>query len=353
MTKTNKLHDEESLEYLAAYWLVKLGSADCKAEDRVAFERWKRKSPEHEGAFNKVREGNSLMDSLLDHELITELVEEARIETNPKFFKSWPVYAGAVAATICFMFLGILGSQFSQPETPQLLTSNPKAMVYKTAVGERSTVPLSDGSVVTLNTNSMIEVEFDETGRSINLLQGQGFFDVAKDIDRPFIVRAGDKRVIALGTAFDVRIHRPDLIEVTLVEGLIDVDFVDGEEGKVAEKAPTLRDKTVISMKAGERLIADEIESSHISQTDTKAETIWLDGKVIFQDQELSEVILEMNRYSTQKLILDSRSSPHALRVSGVFNTGRVSTFVEALKLMHPVTVEADQSNNLLLRLSQ
>ena len=353
MTKTYKLQNQDNLEDLAAYWLVKLDSVDCKAEDRVAFERWKRENPEHEVVFNKIREGNSLMDSLLDHELIAELVEEARIETKPKFFTSWPVYAGAVAATICFMFLGFLSSQFSQTETPQLLVSNPEIMVYETAIGERSTVPLSDGSVVTLNTNSKIEVEFDEAGRSIKLLQGQGFFDVAKDTERPFIVSAGDKRVIALGTAFDVRMHRPDLIEVTLVEGLIEVDFVDDNNGKIAQKAQTVTENTVISMKAGERLMADELESSHISQTDTKAETIWLDGKVIFQDQALSEVVLEMNRYSTQKLILDSGSRPHALKVSGVFNTGRVSTFVEALTLMHPVTVKADRRNNLVLSLNQ
>ena len=352
MTKTYKLRDKESLEDLAAYWLVKLDSVDCKPEDRVAFERWKRESPEHEVAFNKIREGNSLMDSLLDHELITELVEEARFETKSKFFTSWPIYAATVAAMVCFMFLGFFSWKFSQPETFQLLASNPETMVYETAIGERSTVPLSDGSVVTLNTNSKIEVDFDEDGRSIKLLKGQGFFDVAKDIERPFIVSAGDKRVIALGTAFDVRMHRPDLIEVTLVEGLIDVDFVNNDEAKIIETTQSVTEKKVISMKAGERLLADELESSHIAQTDTKAETIWLDGKVIFQDQELSEVVLEMNRYSTQKLILDSRSRPHALKVSGVFNTGRVSTFVEALTLMHPVYVEADQSNNLVLSLN-
>src|SRR3546814_11809300 len=75
---------------------------------------------------------------------------------------------------------------------------------HATATGEILRVPLRDGSAVTLNSNSEIDVDFDEGIRHVRLLRGEALFDVAKDSSRPFVVEADSPRVTAVGTSFTV-----------------------------------------------------------------------------------------------------------------------------------------------------
>src|SRR5690606_15701139 len=93
---------------------------------------------------------------------------------------------------------------------------------YSTGIGQRSTVTLQDGSIVELNAQTRIKVAFGAERRSVQLLDGQAIFRVAKDASRPFVVHAGDREIIALGTAFDVRLD-PSAMRVTLLEGKVAV----------------------------------------------------------------------------------------------------------------------------------
>jgi len=77
---------------------------------------------------------------------------------------------------------------------------------YATRIGERSTIRLADGSVVTLDTASRVSLDLTTANREVHLLGGQANFEVAKDKARPFVVYAGDRRITAVGTAFDVRL---------------------------------------------------------------------------------------------------------------------------------------------------
>ncbi|HWW27639.1 MAG TPA: FecR domain-containing protein, partial [Caulobacter sp.] len=76
---------------------------------------------------------------------------------------------------------------------------------FSTGVGEVRRVPLEDGSAVAINTASAVEVAFQRTQRTIRLKDGEAWFQVAKDVQRPFVVEAGAVRVRAVGTAFSVR----------------------------------------------------------------------------------------------------------------------------------------------------
>ena len=76
---------------------------------------------------------------------------------------------------------------------------------YHTAIGGLLDVPLPDGSVITLSSDSRILVTLSRSERRIDLQQGEAFFKVAKDSSRPFVVSAGDRRAIAVGTRYDVR----------------------------------------------------------------------------------------------------------------------------------------------------
>src|SRR5690606_6030511 len=75
---------------------------------------------------------------------------------------------------------------------------------YITYVGEQRLVQLEDGSQVRLNTNTRIQVSYSRQTRRIDLLQGEAYFDVSKDPQRPFEVIANHSIVRALGTEFNV-----------------------------------------------------------------------------------------------------------------------------------------------------
>ncbi len=94
---------------------------------------------------------------------------------------------------------------------------------YATRIGERSTIRLADGSVVTLDTASRVSLDLTTANREVHLLGGQANFEVAKDKARPFVVYAGDRRITAVGTAFDVRLDQREVC-VTLVDGKVSVD---------------------------------------------------------------------------------------------------------------------------------
>src|SRR5690606_5015875 len=94
----------------------------------------------------------------------------------------------------------------ADPGPPPVREAAPAAKRYATKVGERLNVRLEDGSIVALNTATVLEVAYSPGRRDVRLVRGQALFEVARNHDRPFIVTAGDRRVTALGTAFDVRV---------------------------------------------------------------------------------------------------------------------------------------------------
>lgn len=181
--------------------------------------------------------------------------------------------------------------------------------VFATTVGEQRLVQLADGSSVRLDTNSRIRVRFEGDQRRIQLETGQALFTVARDADRPFVVEAGEARVTAIGTVFDVRRETAGT-SVTLVSGIVEV----------------AAGKDVRRMTAGQQARATSA-GTEAAAVDVDAVTSWTEGRIVFRDVPLSQAVDEVNRYLTAKVELDSPS--HAGEpVNGVFKTGDRDAFV-------------------------
>jgi transmembrane sensor len=123
---------------------------------------------------------------------------------------------------------------------------------YRTAIGESQSVLLSDGTRLSLNTDTRVRVAFSAGQRLVNVTAGEAVFDVAKDASRPFVVRAAGSEVVALGTVFSVRLlpqGQGESLAVVLVEGRVEVRPA-ASEGGVDGVAPERR----LEMKAGERV---------------------------------------------------------------------------------------------------
>lgn len=359
MTRRSFKNFEGDIDAIAAYWVVRLNADDCTPEDRYAFDAWRREDPAHKAAFEKIKRGNDYLDRFMEAPEFQERIELARHRTRPPVLRRHSTrWIGAAAACLLIVVASIvftpwLGGGARNGGSAVMAEA---AEVYETRIGERSTVTLSDGTTATINTNSRIEVSYTDELREITLKRGQGFFDVAKDIDRPFVVVAGKKRVMALGTVFDVRFDDENEVQVTLVEGRVQVDdssaLLDGAARATSSNGDmkSAASSTSIELSPGERLIARANKAPEIVETDGVEETSWRRGQLVFRQRALSDVVAEMNRYNAQKLVLDADERVLALEVSGVFNTGGpASAFIDALEAMHPLEARRTGRDELTL----
>ncbi len=303
----------------AEAWHARLGAADVSRREREAFERW-HAQPGHAEAYAATGRLLDGVDALAGGDPRMEaLMQEARRRpaTLPTHSRRW----GAWAVAACVVAALAMGLRYG----PALM-AGPEPLAHATA-GEGRTLVLEDGSRVQLDVGSRITTRFTRRQRELELLEGRALFDVAHDAARPFLVRAGDGSVTALGTRFLVQRERNGVI-VTLAEGEVDVVRV-GEDGRQRKAR----------LQPGEQLRWAGGDAWTLRATDTEAALGWTRGRLIFRSTPLAEVVAEVNRYSIRKLVLADPSLAE-LPVYGNFIAGDAGTVVAALDAVLPVRIE-------------
>jgi transmembrane sensor len=199
---------------------------------------------------------------------------------------------------------------------------------YRTAIGGLQDVPLLDGSVITLSSDSRILVTLSRNERRIDLQQGEAFFKVAKDPSRPFVVSTGDRRAIAVGTRYDVRRDAADL-RVIVTQGVVRLESDNGPGG---------RSQPTALLPAGSIALASDtgvvVSSGSVQQAEEFLN--WRSGFISFHDTPLASAAAEFNRYNTRKIVIGD-ASIGTLRVGGNFRWSNAETFVRLLELGFPV----------------
>jgi transmembrane sensor len=205
-------------------------------------------------------------------------------------------------------------------------------------VGEQQTVRLSDGTRLTLNTDSRVVIRFSAGQRRVALLKGEAMFEVAKNPHRPFIVLASGEEVRALGTVFLVRKDAAD-VKVTLVEG------------KVSVTAPGKSERRLVAVLApGQRLtLRDQAAAAAIDRPKLDAVTAWRRGQVMFDDVSLREAAAELNRYGGRRILVGDPSLD-GLKISGVFSTSDPEAFAAAASQLLGLSVRSDAHGMILER---
>ena len=203
---------------------------------------------------------------------------------------------------------------------------------YRTAVGRVEAVPIKDGSIVTLNTDSGIRVAVTETERRVDLEKGEAFFEIAKDPKRPFVVQAGAARIIAVGTKFSVR-REGDDVRVIVTEGRV----------RVEHAGPRQRAQTTL-ISAGSVALAGEsgvlVEDRALAEVEDRLS--WRHGFVIFHETPLADAVAEFNRYNTRQIVIANRAL-ESIRIGGTFRTENVEAFVRLLSEGFPITVDESE----------
>jgi transmembrane sensor len=322
-----------SLRETAALWHERAGQENASAETRNGLQAWLGKSAEHVAAYQSIERSWSQLKSAASAPQIIQLRHESAMRLTRQTAATLRPLRWTLAAALILLSLGAAlwilhpnGFGLSSLAWRKSEAQSPIVRTYATKTGDRLTIALEDGSQVTLNTETQLEVAFSKSSRTVRLSRGEALFEVAKDKTRSFVVQTQNRRFVAVGTAFDVHIQT-DQVKVTMLEGTVHAESM--EPGSLI----------LATVTAGEQLITSSRAQQSVRRVDTERETSWRRGQLIFDNTPLGEAVDELNRYSSTHIVLvDSKLA--GLRLSGTFATGGTSTFVEALTAYFPIQIE-------------
>lgn len=299
------------IETTAMDWAVKLDRGLSDAE-QLELERWMSQDSRRLGALARAQAGWAQADRARVFKGAARFSRERR--GNPLASRRrWAAAAAVIAA-----FVGIRW------------WLDYAAHHASTAIGEVRQVPLEDGSRVTLDTGSRVDVEYQGQTRLVNLERGVALFDVAKDPLRPFVVRAGHTRVRAVGTSFLVR--RSDRgEEVIVIHGTVDVwRELESRESSVRLTAHHRALASSAAVSAPQALSAPELGRA----------TAWESGIIELTGQTLGEASVEFNRYNLRQRLAVNPALANET-VVGRFQSTDPGAFAQAAAAMLKARVRA------------
>jgi transmembrane sensor len=336
MANENASAGDDPILLAAADWFLRL--FDCTPEERPALQQalqeWIDTAPAHAEALARVVDA---WDGVGHHATTPEMMwlrQAALRDVQSVVASRWRAPRGlrrmmAAAAAVAFIVVGVAAH----------VTWRVPGTVYATNIGERRAIVLADGSQVDIDAQSEISVDFKPEFRLVHLTHGRAYFQVAKDVGRPFIVEAGGRQVVATGTAFDVELLDRGM-RVNLVEGQVLVR-------EASASAPSTR-QTTAQLSPGQQLVALARVAPVIRNTNVSNATSWRQGRLIFDDEPLPNAIAQVERYSHVRIVL-AQDSLSSVRVSGVFNAGDVSAFIGALHKYFAVDTEIESPEKIVL----
>jgi transmembrane sensor len=329
----------------ASDWVAKQDRG-LTAVEQDAFFDWLAEDPLHSEAYSRRQIVWKEMDVLADW------CPEHSLEPNPDLLARerkgsktvwFSVISGIAALLVIGLFIGSRIDPASHSESI-MLASGEAAQFYEHHV-------LEDGSAVELNRGAQVAVRLSDEKRLIDLLAGEAHFTVAKDVHRPFLVRARGTVVQAVGTAFNVLLG-DDTIEVIVTEGevLMNPSIATTQQSLIDEAEPLVR-----KLNAGQRSVVElnaevtrpAVEALAVEQIERRLS--WKDEMLDFTDTPLSEAILEFNRRNHTQLVLEDPSLAD-IKVTGAFRPSRIDEFVELLRLVNDVQADPEGDSKIILK---
>jgi transmembrane sensor len=253
--------------------------------------------------------------------------------------------------------LGVLGALWAtrdnRPEPPVASATAPE---LKTKVGERKETMLADSSVVWLNTDTELLTALSSRQRSVRLVRGEAYFEVAKDPTRPFVVSAGDRTITAVGTAFSV-VNRGDEIRVTVVEGTVEVARRPEAVAVKRQKPRTSSPGPPEAVEAPRRvtraesavLSEDEVRVTELAPEAVEHEASWREGRLYFDAITLKEMVEQLSPYLTVHVVI-ADPSIEGFVGGGVVYLDDAEAIFTAIERSWPVEVSRPAPDLIVLK---
>ena len=316
----------------ALRWFGVLKDPKASDDDRRAFSHWLKEKPEHEAAWRQAQRvwmrvgkigpafANSPQATVVIPAAPTVTKRPPPLRADPA---SRPVglrrpppkrrrglLIAAVAAVCVAAPAGALLWR------PGLLAD------HATAVGERRSVTLADGSSVELAGASSISVDFAAGVRRVVLREGEAFFTVVGDADRPFVVEADGTRIRALGTSFDVK----------LGDGSVTIAVTEQSVEVTAEGRPPVVVGSGRLVRAGRGLPGD------VCEADLVMVEAWRQDRLAFHETPLGDVVADLQRYRMGRIVL---TEPRLgdIPVSAAFEAGQADAAIDMLAAILPIRI--------------
>jgi transmembrane sensor len=274
--------ESQEIDGQAAEWAVKRDLGGLTSEEQAEFEAWLAADVRHLGAYGRA-EAVMVRLERIHKDAVTELRVHGPGRT-PSWLRRRDVMAGGIAASVAVV--GLAGTAFWRSDTEE---------IFATQLGQVSEFVLGDGSIVTLNTDSRLAVNFTKKKRAVSLLQGEALFDVAKDKKRPFIVSAGHMLARAVGTSFAVSMLPLHSVQVLVREGVVEVSRTGIAAG------------TPIRITANTQVLAPHdapIVAKAVPQARLARDMAWQYGRIAFDNQTLGDAAAEFARYSNVRIVV-------------------------------------------------
>lgn len=344
MDNIHRFTAPQEIEEQAADWLVRLDSEQPPSGEELSeLKAWINRSPAHRQQFQRLAQYWHHANILT--ELSFPMPGSQRPEglwpgIKQQLTHNWQAAASMSVAVILSLGLaiGIINSGVNG------ISGNG---IYQTRIGEQNSITLVDGSVIQLNTNSQLQVDYIDNQRNVRLLSGEAHFEVAKDSKRPFIVKAGEGKVQAIGTAFSVRLKQ-QAIEVIVNEGKVGLS--DATEQFQADM-PYGQDYLIAGQGAEFKPQDDSDTALQVEQfkdDDLARQLAWRKGLMVFTGEPLEQVIEEVNRYTNLNiLIIDAAIAD--ISIGGQFNVGETEALLSVLEASFNIGIARPENNTVHL----
>lgn len=264
---------------------------------------------------SKVKPNRDRKSIVLDRLAKRIEVEEVASRRNNKVFSVKMRWAVA-ASIILFISIGILfNSEYVEEETNSYQS---EIVIKENPSGQKSKIFLPDGSIVWLNSQSRLsyEAEFNDSIRYVEM-EGEAYFEVRKDADRPFIVKSKELMTTALGTAFNINTFGDQgEIKVALINGKVSVDHANSS----------------LIILPGEGVLYNPIENYNMSKISIDKDAVkrWKDGVLELQNASLRETINQLSRWYGVKFNI--KNTPERVwDATGVFDNEYLENVLNTL----------------------
>ncbi|MBL8269806.1 FecR family protein [Steroidobacter sp.] len=332
-------------------WLIRLEEGTLADEEIVRWVEWCEADPENRRAFERLWPLWQGLDaaSALHPDRVAQLlatkshsVPRWRALLKPRRATHQPaveqprsgvsrLHVGLAASVL----IAIGAAGWWQVNQPQRLQSIDK---LHTAIARDREATLPDGSSLALGAGSSVAIDFKATHRNIDLGEGEAFFTVKHDQSRPFIVRAGNLQVRAVGTAFDV-LRTGSRVAVTVQEGVVDVTADNQRDNTIPQ---------VVRAPAGYQVIYDatHLVSPILRIVDPATATSWRQGRLEYIEEPLASVIANVNRYSSRRITLQGVDT--GLAYTGTIEVRSIDEWLRALPRIFPVRVVGTDQETII-----
>ncbi len=316
--------NDEAIE-AAALWCIQLSEGALTESEWAEFEGWIAR-PGHAHLFQEAialwQDSGAVADWPQVIALRTKALTQFRKANQRRWLAASPRRLAWISGLAATLLLAITLALFWHLDRPR---------EYETGIGERQVAVLDDGSRVSIDAVTVMNVRMKDEARQVELIGGRAKFDVAKDPLRPFTVAVGDKLVVAVGTSFSVELIDGE-VRVVLYEGQVEVR--DRSDTAASAGAAPRR----VLMRPGSELVdvVGSAKPAQIIRPDLTQSLSWEQGLINFDGEPLASAVERMNRYSTRQVRVADAAIAQ-IPVDGLFKVGDVDAFVEGVVALHPV----------------